>query len=47
MKKKVPKLPPLEFGKKQSMFSGSSRQPSNTFVPKTIRITQHKGGGGK
>jgi hypothetical protein len=38
------KLPPINFGRKQSMFSGGKANPANTFVPKTFRVTQHKGG---
>jgi hypothetical protein len=37
-------LPPLSFGKKQSIFSGGTKNSLNTFVPKPVRITQHKGG---
>jgi len=44
----APKLTLSDLNKAKSKFSGGSsfgnKGPINKFVPKTFRITQHKGG---
>lgn len=46
-KSSIPKLPPMNFGKTPSMFSGGKGPAPKSFIPPTFRVTQHKGGGGK
>lgn len=42
-----PKIPTLSFRGMPSVFSIPGSQKPKNFIPKTFRVTQHKGGGGK
>jgi len=45
--KEPPKIPTLSFRGMSSAFSSGGNQKAKSFIPKTFRVTQHKGGGGK
>lgn len=44
----IPKLPSMNFGKRQAGFIGGSRTTTpKSFILPPVRVTQNKGSGGK